>query len=417
MSKPLIQVENLSKKFCRDLKKSLWYGVVDLGNEIIGRDHGGGGTLRDGEFWAVNAVNFELHPGESLGLIGNNGAGKTSLLRLLNGLIKPDTGSIKIRGQMGALIALGAGYNPILSGRENIYINASILGLRNREIHEKLDDIIEFSELNEFIDAPVQSYSSGMQVRLAFSVAVHLNPDVMLVDEALAVGDARFQKKCFDRIQHMRNQGTGFIVVSHNPYQIESACQKVAVMHRGTMSEVSDSKQALTLYHDLVQKELKSTKPKSNFERAGTGELIFESLEIQDANGNPAKSVNTFDRIRLVAKLYAKEPASNVRLRFEVCSENNAIVIMATTVGIFESIEFKGNMELVFTMKSCQLTTGWYYVNAVAVKDAVRLDTWQRASEFKVIQPEGKSRDLSTDQGVFVCEGEWEIEYAGFKHD
>ena len=159
--------------------------------------------LRDGEFWAVNDVSFELRRGECLGLIGHNGAGKTTLLKMLNGLIKPDAGSITIRGRVGALIALGAGFNPILTGRENIYINGSVLGLSKKEIDGKIDEIIDFAEIGEFIDSPVQNYSSGMSVRLGFSIASSLSPDVLILDEVLAVGDIGFVIKCLNRVRQL----------------------------------------------------------------------------------------------------------------------------------------------------------------------------------------------------------------------
>ena len=174
---PLIEVEHVSKAFCRDLKRALWYGLKDISGELIGqrRDRS---TLRRDEFWALNDVSFQVRRGECLGLIGRNGAGKTSLLRLLNGLVRPDSGQITMRGRIGALIALGAGFNPILTGRENIYINGSVLGLSKREVDAKLDEIIDFAEVREAIDAPVQTYSSGMKVRLGFSVATAMEPDV-----------------------------------------------------------------------------------------------------------------------------------------------------------------------------------------------------------------------------------------------
>ncbi|MDP3817157.1 ABC transporter ATP-binding protein, partial [Pseudomonas sp.] len=200
MSEALVKVDGVSKKFCRSLKRSLWYGMQDLGSELIGNPHGGGGDLRKDEFWAIKDVSFELKRGECLGLIGRNGAGKTTLLRMLNGLIKPDQGRIEMRGRVAALIALGAGFNPILTGRENIYVNASVLGLRKREIDEKFEEIVEFAELGEVIDAPVQSYSSGMSVRLGFSIAVRMDPDVLIVDEVLAVGDMGFRSKCYNEI-------------------------------------------------------------------------------------------------------------------------------------------------------------------------------------------------------------------------
>ena len=166
----LIRMEGVSRRFCHSLKRSLWYGVQDTFYDLLGRDISTQ-KLRHNEFWAVDDVSFELKRGECLGLVGRNGAGKTTLLKMLNGLIKPDRGRIVIRGRLGALIALGAGFNPVLTGRENIYINGAVLGLSRKEIDREIDGIIDFAEIGDFIDAPVQSYSSGMHVRLGFAVA------------------------------------------------------------------------------------------------------------------------------------------------------------------------------------------------------------------------------------------------------
>ena len=186
----LVKVEGVSKKFCRDLKRSLWYGMKDISSELFGIHQNG--QLRKNEFWAVNDVNFELKRGECLGLIGHNGAGKSTLLKMLNGLIKPDKGTITMQGRIGALIELGAGFNPILTGRENIYNNGAVLGFSKKEIDEKFDAIVDFAEIDEFIDTPVQNYSSGMKVRLGFAVAAQMEPDVLIIDEVLAVGDIGF---------------------------------------------------------------------------------------------------------------------------------------------------------------------------------------------------------------------------------
>ena len=201
----LVRVEGVSKRFCRDLKRSLWYGVQDASRDLLGRDSSEQ-PLRPDEFWAVNDVSFEVKHGECLGLIGRNGAGKTTLLKMLNGLIKPDRGRIEMRGRVGALIALGAGFNPILSGRENIYVNGSVLGLSRKEIDAKYDEIVDFADIGEFINAPVQSYSSGMQVRLGFAVAVAVQPQILLLDEVLAVGDVSFQAKCFNTLANFRRK-------------------------------------------------------------------------------------------------------------------------------------------------------------------------------------------------------------------
>src|SRR5918911_1277845 len=181
----LVEARNVSKKFADDLKRSLWYGVQAIAGEMAFWHTNGRAQLRPGEFWALDQVSFELRRGEALGIIGPNGVGKSTLLRLLNGLIKPDAGRITIRGRVGALIELGAGFSPVLSGRENIYASAAILGLSRRQTHQLVDQIIDFSDIGAFIEMPVQHYSSGMHLRLAYAVAAHLNPEVLLVDEVL----------------------------------------------------------------------------------------------------------------------------------------------------------------------------------------------------------------------------------------
>jgi len=232
----LVRVDGVSKKFCRELKKSLWYGVRDVFHEF-NPFHGAeskqaDSMLREGEFWANKDISFELRRGECIALMGRNGAGKTTLLKMLNGLIKPDSGRIEIRGRIGALIALGAGFNPILTGRENVYVNAAVLGLSRREIEEKLPDIIDFAEIGEFIDAPVQSYSSGMTVRLGFAVATAVTPDVLILDEVLAVGDAMFRAKCFQRIGSILER-SAVIFVSHSEAQIQRICNRAVWLEKG----------------------------------------------------------------------------------------------------------------------------------------------------------------------------------------
>lgn len=255
MSDVLVSVDNVSKKFCRSLKKSLWYGVQDMAGEMFGRS--GERELRPDEFWAVKNVSFELRRGECLGLIGRNGAGKTTLLRMLNGLIKPDGGRIEMRGRVGALIALGAGFNPILTGRENIYINASVLGIAKQEIEDKIEEIIDFAELQEFIDSPVQNYSSGMQVRLGFAVATALNPDILILDEVLAVGDTAFRSKCFDRIGKIINK-TAVVFVSHNESQVRRICDQAILLQNGLVLNYGNTGKVLNSYRNMMEYKAKS---------------------------------------------------------------------------------------------------------------------------------------------------------------
>ena len=272
MGETLIKVEGLSKKFCRSLKKSMWYGMRDIGSELLGRRHGADGVLRQDEFWAVKDISFELKRGECLGLIGHNGAGKTTLLRMLNGLIKPDQGRIEMRGKVGALIALGAGFNPVLTGRENIYVNAAVLGMGKQYVDSKIDEIIDFAEIREFINSPVQTYSSGMNVRLGFAVAaILIEPDILFLDEVLAVGDIGFAIKCLNTVRRISNK-SAVVFVSHNMQQISWFCTRVMVMGHGTvLIDSPNPSEGIDQYYGLV---------KHARQISGTGEAEVLSLTL-----------------------------------------------------------------------------------------------------------------------------------------
>ena len=226
----LVNVQGVSKKFSRDLKRSLWYGFKDMTGAMLGIK--AKNKLRKTEFWAIQNISFTLRRGECIGLIGHNGAGKSTLLKILNGLIPPDKGRIEIKGRVSALIELGAGFNPILTGRENIYNNGAVLGFSKKEIDAKLDKIIEFSEIADFIDSPVQNYSSGMKVRLGFAVAAQMEPDVLIIDEVLAVGDLGFVLKCLNRIDTIL-QNSAVIFVSHAMPHVSRISTEILLMDKG----------------------------------------------------------------------------------------------------------------------------------------------------------------------------------------
>jgi len=196
----VVSVRNVSKKFCKSLRRSMYYGITELSKNMAGVKPESA-TLKKDEFWAIKNVSFELKKGEVLGIIGPNGSGKSTLLRLLTGIFPPDKGEIIIQGRVGALIAIGAGFHPHLTGLENIYLNGTILGMRRHEIDSKYKDIVEFSELEDFIKAPVSTYSSGMRVRLGFAIATAVKPDILIIDEILAVGDVGFRTKAMNRIR------------------------------------------------------------------------------------------------------------------------------------------------------------------------------------------------------------------------
>ncbi len=271
----LIKVENVSKKFCRTLKRSLWYGVQDVVSELSGHQ-GEWDVLRPGEFWSVDDVSFELKRGECLGLIGPNGAGKSTMLKILNGLIKPDKGSITMQGRVGALIELGAGFSPILTGRENIYINGAVLGLTKEEVNRKFDDIVEFSEIGEFLDTPVQSYSSGMKVRLGFAVAAHMEPDVLLIDEVLAVGDIGFRSRCFNAINRIM-KNAAVIFVSHAMPDVNRICSDICVLDKGqALFQGTEVPKGIEYYYSTFSNE------KDLFFQNGKVEVHSITLESND---------------------------------------------------------------------------------------------------------------------------------------
>lgn len=243
----IIKFEGVSKKFRKTLKQAMFYGFRDISRNILGLS-ANPALLRPGEFWALDNVFFEIKKGETLGIIGPNGAGKTTILKLISGIILPDKGRIEVNGKVGSLIEIGAGFHPMLTGRENIYVNASILGMRRKEIEEKMESIINFADIGEFIDSPVKYYSSGMYVRLGFSVAIHCEPDILLVDEVLTVGDEAFQRKSAGKIRELLEKGTTVILVSHNLGLVQTICRKVMWLYKGRIEGIGPSEEIISKY-------------------------------------------------------------------------------------------------------------------------------------------------------------------------
>lgn len=210
------------------------------------------------ELNVLKGISFSIKPGEVVGLMGHNGCGKSTTLKLLTGIMYPDSGKIEIKGRISSLLELGAGFHPDLSGLENIYINASIFGLKKKEIDARLENIISFSELGEFINNPVRTYSSGMYMRLAFSVAINVNADVLLIDEILAVGDVNFQAKCFDKLMEIKNKGTTIVIVSHSTGQIEKFCNRAIWLNDGVIQKDGPSGEVCAAYMEFMQQQRNS---------------------------------------------------------------------------------------------------------------------------------------------------------------
>lgn len=264
----VLSVRNVSKKFCRNLKRSMWYGVQDLSRSLLGIRTASPGPaapdtdlppLRRDEFWALQDVSFEMRRGEVLGLIGMNGSGKSTLLRVLTGVFPPDGGEIHLRGRVGALIALGAGFHPHMTGRENVYLNGTILGMTKSDIQQRFDEIVEFADIGTSLDAPVSTYSSGMTVRLGFAIAIATKPELLFVDEVIAVGDAHFRAKCFRALAAMLKKGVSIVLVSHQMPDIQRICSRCLWLKDGRVSAIGDTGRVSSDYQAWIDANKTST--------------------------------------------------------------------------------------------------------------------------------------------------------------
>ncbi len=310
----VLSVQGVSKKFCRSLKRSLFYGLQDMGSELLSlrpRIN----ELREKEFWAVKDVSFQLRRGESLGLIGVNGSGKTTLLRIISGLIRPDMGTVTVRGRVAPLIALGAGFNPVLTGRENIYANMSILGLSTKEIDRRFDEVVDFADIGDAIDAPVHSYSSGMAARLGFACAIHTDPDILLIDEVLAVGDTRFRGKCFRKLHELRERGTSFILVSHNAFHILTVCQMSAYIRKGKLVSFGDTPSIIQQYEeDLFLEDRQKSGDKFASAKSPTtdSELSIAGFFFRNGDGEVTAVPSTGEATSLCISFETYKPLNDV---------------------------------------------------------------------------------------------------------
>jgi lipopolysaccharide transport system ATP-binding protein len=399
MSDTLIKVENVGKKYCRSLKRSLWYGMQDIGNELIGRNKSQ--ELRYNEFWAVEDVSFELKRGECLGLIGHNGAGKSTLLKMLNGLIKPDKGQITMKGRVGALIELGTGFNPILTGRENIYNNGAVLGFTKSEIDQRFNAIVDFSEIGEFIDSPVQNYSSGMKVRLGFSVAAQMEPDVLLIDEVLAVGDLNFKLKCFNLIDRIV-ENCAVIFVSHSMQLVSRLCNQVLILEGGHEKYKGDD---VSEGIDHYYKSLVGTRP--DFLREDSEVKILE-VKINGID-QEVPLISRLDDLRVAILMqietkFEDAVLSLILMDYEqksvgVCFNENPISHFGQ---IIHRNAGKTEIAINVTVPRINLSKGIYYLTMV-VAEKMRNKPIARLNNIKTFQVTSK-RDL---WAPFELEADW----------
>lgn len=282
MSRPTIIFDRVHKKFSRGLASdSLRDAFAAPIRKLLGRGEAAPGTAGNGEFWALNDVSFEVQPGEALGVIGPNGSGKSTTLKLLARILRPDKGRVAVSGRVGALIELGAGFHPDLTGRENVFLNASILGMGKEEIRRKYDQIVAFAELEDFMDMPVKWYSSGMYARLGFAVAAHVDPEVLLVDEVLSVGDFAFRDKCIEKMREFAKSNVTMVVVSHDRLMVEKLCGKGILLRKGKMESAGPVREVLDRYYTSLSgpggAEFSSEASKKNMPIQITGVKVLDS--------------------------------------------------------------------------------------------------------------------------------------------
>ena len=408
----LISAERVSKKFCRSLKKSLVYGASDLLSALNPFSRGPHSSvtqkprqLRPDEFWAVSDVSFQVRRGECLGLIGHNGAGKSTMLKLLNGLITPDDGRIVTRGRVSALIELNAGFNPILTGRENIFNQAALLGLSREEVTRDFDRIVDFSEIGEFLDMPVQNYSSGMRVRLGFAVAIHLKPDVLLIDEVLAVGDIAFRYKSLNAIGELMRT-SAVVFVSHAMPQVFRVCNEVMVLDHGHVSYYgANVAQGVSVYMSLFHEGNASITGSMN----ASVLTVAAQGEIASASNGETLAIKHGEAVTIKAVVAPSLGTSRARVQFLFWNAEMLPVleIMNDELSGFPVSFENGPSEVAATLSSVQLNAGKYSVSVIVVS-LDYAEVMCRHDNAIYIQVDG----ASPSGAHTVTVGKWEVSTA-----
>ncbi|MGN6272345.1 MAG: ABC transporter ATP-binding protein [Protaetiibacter sp.] len=377
----VIEVGDVSKRFILHKEKSLKERVVGFRNRSLGRE----------DFWALRDVDLSIAAGETVGLIGANGSGKSTLLKVIGGIIQPTTGTVRSQGRLAALLELGAGFHPDLTGRENVYLNAAILGLTTKQTDRYFDDIVEFSGIEKFIDTQVKFYSSGMYVRLAFSVAVHVDPEILLVDEVLAVGDEPFQRKCLDKVRSFQQEGRTIVLVSHSADSIGSICTRGVVLKAGEVQFDGDTATALKVLRDGFE----AARPKEEEDRADDDPLVVDRVRVLDAAGRPVSEMRPGEELQLHVDVHSTRPVEDwwVGMAFET-PLGMRVFGSNTDLLQLETGELDGRRTVVFRFPSLMLGRGQYYARVtLGSNEFGTVATLPQAAEFEV-------SDVSNYSGV-----------------
>ncbi len=370
-------------------------------------------------FKALDNINFHIGEGEVVGIIGHNGAGKSTLLKHLANISKPTKGEVIVRGSVAPLIEVGAGVNPELTGRENIFLNGAILGIPKKVIQQKLDEIIDFSELGQFIDTPVKRYSSGMTVKLGFSIATSMDADILIIDEVLAVGDMAFQRKCFDKMEDLINkQGKTVLLVSHNIRQVERLCKRVLLLDKGKIIVDGDSSSACNKFYEQSDEKIKlqnihtQQSTKSNSVISSNGELELLDISILDSNNHKSDRIRYRSKITIRATFKAKRALKN--LAFGIGAHTPDMIFVANDDSSLSSskectIE-SGIFQINYQISEFSLLPGIYSLRiGIAHKDSdFGLFYGENLYHFQVYS-DSLSRSRTVNQGFFNFGGEWSI--------
>lgn len=375
MSHSVISVKNLGKRYVLGdplAHNTLRDQIAHVAGAIMSRIRGVKQAKREmSEFWALNDVSFEVNEGEALGIIGHNGAGKSTLLKILSQITEPTTGEIRIRGRVSSLLEVGTGFHPELSGRENIYMNGAILGMSRREITSKFDEIVSFAEVGPFVDTPVKRYSSGMHVRLAFAVAAHLEPEILLVDEVLAVGDASFQRKCLSKMGDAARGGRTVLFVSHSMAAMQTLCDRVIWMERGKIKKDGEATSVIKEYlHSLSTSASEKTWTLSD--APGSDFVKIRRASIRPATGTPGDPITVSSPAVVEFEYWNLTPGAKLHITTHLLDEHGTVVFCSNTVretawhgkefphGLFKSAcEIPGHL----------LNDGTYRIRLLIVRD------------------------------------------------
>ena len=393
MSTPAISVSHLWKNFRLYHERNRYIKAAVLR----------GRRARYKEFWALQDVSFDVAKGATVGIIGSNGSGKTTLLKCLTGIYFPERGSVTIDGNVAALLELGAGFHPELSGRENVYLNGAILGMAKKDIDRQFDSIIDFAGLEKFIDSPVKNYSSGMVVRLGFSIATHVEPEILLIDEILSVGDAAFQRKSTEKIEQFRREGRTIVVVSHSLGLVQQLCADVVWLEKGRVREIGPASSVIAAYTGGTYQET-SSPGEGVANRWGTGDVRVSTVSIVDSNGAPTEVVESGAPATIIVELAAHARVESPVVRVMISTPHGDVVWGTTTQrGAATLRVLEGATTARLTLPALPLLEGGYYVS-VAVTDSTgsteydHCDRWLR---FQVHQT-----DLS-DSGLVAIPSTW----------